>query len=577
MRKSRSAELLPLNLEIERTLRQLRQENRRRGEVQPLEMANDNNQLPDAARALREFTVPFVSGSAIRRPTIQANNFELKPALIQMVQTSQFGGYPNESPDEHIAVFLQYCNTVKMNNVTDDVIRLQLFPFSLRDKARAWFNSLPQESITTWTDLASKFLKRFFPPARTARLRNDITNFTKFSGESLYEAWERFKEAIRKCPHHGLPDNLLIEIFYLSLDETLRSLVDAAAGGALMGKTYDEASALIEEMASSAHNWQNERSKSRVASVEGMDTLTAQIAALTTQVSKLTSVPSFKSNQSSCELCSGPHSTFECPSGNSSSSSSQGEQMNFVNNFSRGNQGPYSNTYNPGWRNHPNFSWRNDNNALKPPGFQKQGPNHNTSSQQGQSKMEELMLSYMQKTDTMLQNQQATIRNLEGQISQISQQLSTRPLGSLPSNTEENPKRVNAIMLRSGKELKVIDKEDQAHEETSVKDKGKKKGKEPKPEAPAMQSYVPPVPFPGRLKQRELEAQFSRFCDIFQKLQINIPLLDALKQIPSYAKFLKELLTNKRSINNTEKVMLIGESSMILEKKSAHLPQKLND
>ena len=76
--------------------------------------------------------------------------------------------------------------------------------------------------------------------------------------------------------------------------------------------------------------------------------------------------------------------------------------MSFVGNFQRGNQGPYSNTYNPGWHNHPNFSWRNDNNALKPPGFQKQGPVHNNSSQQGQSKMEEIMLSYMQKTDTML-------------------------------------------------------------------------------------------------------------------------------------------------------------------------------
>ena len=254
-----------------------------------------------------------------------------------------------------------------MNNVSDDVIRLQLFPFSLRDKARAWFNSLPQESVTTWADLSSKFLRRFFPPARTAKLRNDITNFTKFSGESLYEAWERFKEAIRKCPHHGLPDNLLIEIFYLSLDETMRSLVDATSGGALMGKTYDEASALIDEMASSAHNWQNERSRSKVASINDMSTLTAQIAALTNRVSKLTLAPSFNSNQvTSCEICSGPHSTLECVYGNSSSSS-HGEQVNFVNNFQRGNQGPYSNTYNPGWGNHQNFSWRNENNAQKPP------------------------------------------------------------------------------------------------------------------------------------------------------------------------------------------------------------------
>ena len=139
-------------------------------------------------------------------------------------------------------------------------------------------------------DLSTKFLKRFFPPSKIAKLRSDITNFTKFSGESLYEAWERFKEVIRKCPHHGLPNNLLIEIFYLSLDETMGSLVDVVAGGALMGKNYDEASALIEEMASSTHNWQNERSNSRVALVhdnDAMSQLTAQISTLTTRVSRL--------------------------------------------------------------------------------------------------------------------------------------------------------------------------------------------------------------------------------------------------------------------------------------------------
>ena len=311
---------------------------------------------------------------------------------------------------------------------------------------------------------------------------------------------------------------------------------------------------------------------------ENIAQLTAQISALTTQVSKLTSSQSFNANQVAfCEVCSGPHSTLECLSGSSSMPSS-GEQVNYVNNFQQGNQGPYSNTYNPGWRNHPNFSWRNENNTLKPPpGFPKQGPAQNGPPQQSQSRMEELMLSYMQKTDTMLQNQQATIRNLEGQISQISQQLSNRPSGSLPSKTEENPKRVNAIMLRSGKQLKMDDKKAQVHEEESKKEKEEQKGGEPKKKSPEVKPYVPPVPFPGRLKQQQLEAQFAQFVEVFKKLQINIPLLDALKQIPSYAKFLKELLSNKRTINNTEKVMLIGESSMVLEKKSAHLPKKLND
>ena len=177
-----------LDPKIERTLHQLRRENKQKEEMEEENnnlIPNAPGQMPNAVRAIRDCTVPTFAGCAIRPPTIQTNNFKLKPALIQMVQSKQFVGYPNESPDEHLAIFLRYCNTIKMNNVTPYIIMLQLFPFSLRDKAGAWFNSLPQESITTWAELSAKFLRRFFPPARTAKLRSDITNFTKFSGESL--------------------------------------------------------------------------------------------------------------------------------------------------------------------------------------------------------------------------------------------------------------------------------------------------------------------------------------------------------------------------------------------------------
>ncbi|XP_031392181.1 uncharacterized protein LOC116204239 [Punica granatum] len=191
--------------------------------------------------------------------------------------------------------------------------------------------------------------------------------------------------------------------------------------------------------------------------------------------------------------------------------------------------------------------------------------------------MEELMLSYMQKTDTMLQNQQATIRNLEGQISQISQQLSNRPSGSLPSNTEENPKGVNVIMLRSGKELDTVNRKAQTQEESPEKDKGKQKVEEPRQKSLGVKPYVPPVPFPGRLKQQQLDAQFAKFLDVFKKLQINIPFAEALQQMPSYARFMKDLLTKKRKFDGSEPVMLIGECSMILQKDLPNLPRKQRD
>ena len=127
----------------------------------------------------------------------------------------------------------------------------------------------------------------------------------------------------------------------------------------------------------SAHNWSCERTKLKVAAMqdnEAMSQLTAQISALATQVSKLTTSNSNTSNQVlCCEICSGPHSFHDCPQTHSPTSAS-GEQMNYVGNYQRGNQGPYTNTYNPGWANHPNFSWRNENNVYRQPGFQRQGP-----------------------------------------------------------------------------------------------------------------------------------------------------------------------------------------------------------
>ena len=137
---------------------------------------NAQNMVPvhdENTWALRDYALPTVgNASAIRRPTTAANNFEIKPAIIQMVQNNQFGGSPNDDVNAHIDSFLEICDTFKYNGVTDDAIRLRLFPFSLRDKAKSWLNSLPSRSITTWDVLAQKFLTKFFPPAKKPRLQD---------------------------------------------------------------------------------------------------------------------------------------------------------------------------------------------------------------------------------------------------------------------------------------------------------------------------------------------------------------------------------------------------------------------
>jgi len=106
----------------------------------------------DPRRTLRDFVTPRVQmiASSIARPTVDANNFELEPALIAMVQQSQFGGTLLDDPNLHLSVFLEVCDTLKFNGVSTDTIRLRLFPFPLRDKAWGWLHSLPSGCITTW-------------------------------------------------------------------------------------------------------------------------------------------------------------------------------------------------------------------------------------------------------------------------------------------------------------------------------------------------------------------------------------------------------------------------------------------
>ena len=87
--------------------------------------------------------------STIRQPTVDANKFELKLALITMVQQRQFTGHPTEDPNEHLGRFLRMANTVKLDGVRPEVIKRHLFPFSLRDIVATWYESLPYGSVDT--------------------------------------------------------------------------------------------------------------------------------------------------------------------------------------------------------------------------------------------------------------------------------------------------------------------------------------------------------------------------------------------------------------------------------------------
>ena len=131
--------------------------------VEPIKMADDennnnNNRVVNAQadnRVLLDTSMPGLGGTqcSIARPSINSNNFEIKPSLIQIIQnTVQFFGMTKEDPNDHISEFLKFCDTIKMNGVTEDALRLRLFNFSLKDKAKIWLKTQPDGLFTTWDD-----------------------------------------------------------------------------------------------------------------------------------------------------------------------------------------------------------------------------------------------------------------------------------------------------------------------------------------------------------------------------------------------------------------------------------------
>ena len=156
-------------------------------------------------RTLREYFMAniYTPTSCITRPDVRANQFEIKASIIQMLPS--FHGLSNEDPHSHLDDFLEICSTVRINNFGDDVLRLTLFSFSLKDKAKHWLKALDTVQIITWEGMQREFLKKYFLIGKINQFRKAIISFSQIEGKQFYETWERMKDLLRKCPHHQVP------------------------------------------------------------------------------------------------------------------------------------------------------------------------------------------------------------------------------------------------------------------------------------------------------------------------------------------------------------------------------------
>jgi hypothetical protein len=125
----------------------------------------------------------------------------------------------------------------------------------LKDNAKLWLNSLAAGSIHNWDELATKFLKKFFPAQQTRQLRREIQTFQLKDGDLFFEVWEHFKELLLKCPHHNLSQDDQVQNFYEGLNDSNKSLVDSACEGVLMEKNSEEAKELFETLSENSQQF----------------------------------------------------------------------------------------------------------------------------------------------------------------------------------------------------------------------------------------------------------------------------------------------------------------------------------
>ena len=301
--------------------------------------------------------------SIVRQPAIEANNFELKPALITMVQHHQYTGHLSEDPNEHMGRFMRMEHTIKLNEVRLEVIKLQLFPLSLRDLAATWFESMPYGSVDNWEDLVEVYMSRFFPPALTSERREEIIVFKQGEDESLYNAWERYKRLLKRCLMHGIDLTTQMDIFYHSMNYTSKGIIDVACCGAFKRKSAERARQFIEYLAKSNYRdpsktlgSSSKHKGSGVIELNRMTTIEAKLDALMNKLGnkerRMHLAHEVRIVEESEQKSSGGEGiAHECPY--------QVEEAQFVNGNRSSNFKPNLNLpthYTPALRNHENFT-----------------------------------------------------------------------------------------------------------------------------------------------------------------------------------------------------------------------------
>nr|GEY49246.1 reverse transcriptase domain-containing protein [Tanacetum cinerariifolium] len=473
-------------------------------------------------RTMEELCQPTLNGRGrpIAPIAIQATNFGPKKDMIQQVQNScQFHGLSGDNANKHLDKFLHVTQSIKVNGVTDDALRLYFFPHSLTHHATAWFDRLPRNSIPTFEQMVKMFLKKYFV---MMKLRNEITNFRQRPDESLFKAWERYKLSIDRCLNHNMLPATQIDTFYNGLTLIHRDTINVAAGGTFMKRRPEECYDLIKNMTAHHNDWdtsvqRNESSSSTTSSSDPeIVALKAEMAEVNKNIIKVLQInQQVKAVTHNYKTCGGPHSYNDCPA----------------------TVGQTQNVYAVGAYNQGGNS------------YQSQG-NRNL---------------------------------LKNMFVQFIKMITASSSGSrtLPSNTITNPKEdLKGITTRSGNAYKepkipttsspqkVVERKTEVTKDT-VPPTNNESTKDVQPSIVQIKTQIPNF----ELVFAPVEAPVSA-PKPNPKPSIPYPLADALILMPKFGPTIKSLLTNKDKRFELARTLLNEHCSAVLLKK---LPEKLGD
>ncbi|GJU80826.1 reverse transcriptase domain-containing protein [Tanacetum coccineum] len=455
---------------------------------------------------------------AIVVPEITANNFEIKHGLLNLVQNKQFFGHDKEDPHAHIRYFNKITSTMKFPNVPSTSVKLMLFPFSLEGAARIWLEKEPPRSILTWDDLVSKFINKFFPPSKTTNLRNEITRFQQKFDETFYEAWDRFNDLLRGCPHHGFSELHQLDTFYNALNSNDQDSLNSAAGG-----NFDKMPPRVPK---------NHREQSKVRQSD-------------------LGIVSKREYESSTQAV-----LSRCLSLKDRSAAA---------NFNQGNTG-----YRP----------QMVANQIRPPGFPpvNQPPAYQAPVPQTHGVSKTNFDNYVKANDAVLRNMQNQGQTLQNQMANLTDMLSkfvtsntasTSGSGTLLGNTVTNPKEdLKGITTRSG-----VAYQGPTIPFTSSLFSGKY-DRDTEPDVAPVSAPMPnqrtSIPFPSRKnderRREKANDQIEKFYKIFRDLSFEISFTDALTLMPKFASTLKTLIGNKEKLSEMARTPLNENCSAVILK-----------